>query len=143
MLLLPFALACGPPPERPEPLTRFAPGGGAVLGTRVVYLVEEHTAGHDGRLFLVSCPTGGAASPTVSCDRQVVGLADPVDRAARLVEGVRNEVVGAVSEARTCPREEIAIQSGTELEGFWVAACGAQRFFQWDGATGAWVDRTP
>lgn len=108
---------------------------GAFAEGRIHHLVQDHRS--DGRVVISD----------LSCETEVRhGVVECVVHPVRFLEGAnvqrsrdaREEMAGALG---SCPIERVMIQSGTATSGYWVFACGRQRFIQ--RVDGAWVDRTP
>lgn len=110
-------------------------GGAVVINGRAHYLLEERTSrGGEGTLVELDCATATASS-TVDCVARTVVIVPPP---AHTSGGPRSEVIAA---AAGCPADQIEIQSGDETNGYWLWACGRQRFFR--RVVGTWVDVTP
>ncbi len=108
---------------------------GAFAWGRIHHLVQDHRP--DGSVVIsdLSCELG-PSDGTMECFVQPVRI---LERAStRRPRDAREEIAGALG---SCPIERVMIQSGTAAAGYWVFACGRQRFIQ--RVDGAWVDRTP
>jgi len=108
----------------------LVPGGAVAVNGRVRYLAAE-----GGTLLEIDCPDPSAAGPTTGCVARRIEFVPPP---ARTLTGPEGDAVRAAS---GCPVDQVTVQSGDADSGYWLWACGHQRFYR--RIDGAWVDATP
>jgi hypothetical protein len=146
LLVLP---ACGAPPPRPRPPVRITLSGPHVQGDEIILGATRRSCAFcDDEAYVVLCVRIESA---VRCRWAPVGTPEQPTSAARRApappsSGRRTEARAAAAAEHDCDLGQVSVQSDGSrdgVEGYWLLVCGAQRFYQWDAAAEAFVDRTP
>lgn len=130
--LLGSVAGCGPRPGPVRYVERISVGGAHVSDGVVWFPATRHALHEDSTVYLVSCLTSGQRAAEEGCSWVPAGRPGSIASTTR-----RREVIAtAATEHDAMSAVTVQLADTSEIEGYWLAVCGTQRFYRWSEQRG-------